>query len=74
MDEASPDDYYDAALSGDVLARLQTGQAPAAAPQNSDGIALPSTATPRGLLMLLGLILMICALVWMVTHEQRRLW
>jgi len=74
MDEAEPADYYDAALTGDVLARLRASQDPAAAPKNSDGIALPSTATPRGLLMLIGLILMICALVWMVTHEERRLW
>ncbi|MDG1418260.1 MAG: hypothetical protein P8P99_10690, partial [Maricaulis sp.] len=74
MEEAEPAENYDAALTGDVLARLRASQDPAAAPKNSDGIALPATATPRGLLMLIGLILMICALVWMVTHEERRLW
>jgi Ca-activated chloride channel family protein len=63
-----------ASLDAELLARLRPSQAPGSAPVDEDGVALPATATPRGLLMLLGLILMLAALIWMVTHQERRLW
>jgi Ca-activated chloride channel family protein len=63
-----------ASLDTEMLTRLRPSQAPGSAPVDADGVALPATATPRGLLMLLGLILMLAALVWMVTHQERRLW
>ena len=63
-----------ASLDDDMLAMLRPSNALDAAPVDADGIPLPATATPRGMMMLAGLILMLIALVWMVANRERRLW
>ena len=63
-----------ALLDENTLAMLRPSNAPDVAPVDSNGIPLPATATPRGIMMLAGLILMLIALIWMVANRERRLW
>ena len=44
------------------------------AAENSDGLALPATASPRELLMLAGAFLMLLGFLWLLMNRERRLW
>jgi Ca-activated chloride channel family protein len=63
-----------ASLNTDMLANLRAVPSPDAAAVDADGVPLPATATPRELMMIIGLTLMIIALLWMVRNRERRLW
>ena len=41
---------------------------------DSAGLALPATATPRQVLMILGALMMLLALIWLITRREERLW
>ena len=68
------DEIHHAALDTDMLGRLRTRGDTTAAPVDENGVPLPATATPRGMMMLAGLILMMAALIWMLVSRERRLW
>ncbi|WP_323762216.1 marine proteobacterial sortase target protein [Maricaulis sp.] len=40
----------------------------------SAGLALPATATPREIFLILGGLMMVLALIWLITRREERLW
>lgn len=65
-----------AALDRALLDRLAVSAPPGTpdAAENSDGLALPATASPRELLMLAGAFLMLMGFLWLLMNRERRLW
>ena len=65
-----------AALDRALLDRLAVSAPPGTpdAAENSDGLALPATASPRELLMLAGAFLMLLGFLWLLMNRERRLW
>jgi Ca-activated chloride channel family protein len=65
-----------AALDRALLDRLAVSAPPGTpdATENSDGLDLPATATPRELLMIAGALLMLLGFLWLLMNRERRLW
>lgn len=63
-----------ASLDPALISQLRPGQDPDAPRLDENGLPLPATATPRELLTWLGALLMLLGLIWLMTHQERRLW
>lgn len=63
-----------AGLADALLDQLRPGQSPNQPRLDENGLPLPATATPRELLTWLGALMMLLGLIWLMIHQERRLW
>ncbi|MBO6797613.1 marine proteobacterial sortase target protein [Maricaulis sp.] len=71
-DQALPVQH--ASLDTALIDQLRPGLDPSQTRLDENGLPLPATATPRELLTWLGALMMLLGLIWLLTHQERRLW